>query len=220
MEGNRSKLEISGVITYYEEMHAENQDKREFDERTIRFLREGLGKSDAEIEELRQNGEQAIQQQHSVDESGESEPVPAPVEEAVDEDDEVELDKVLEMLQKQREAIEEHLDSVAVNGEDSELTAGFEEYLGSVTDDYAQLEEQNKEMARTYREDLAEINMVLEELLRSIHQGEDQKQYRELNQRIEQMCDDIDDVLMTDEERQRSQEMIDYFSSAPRLTDY
>ena len=34
------------------------------------------------------------------------------------------------------------------------------------------------------------------------------------------MCDDIDDVLMTDEERQRSQEMIDYVSSAPRLTDY
>ena len=34
------------------------------------------------------------------------------------------------------------------------------------------------------------------------------------------MCDDMDDVLMTDEERQRSQEMIDYFSSASRLTDY
>ena len=200
-------------------MPAENQDEREFDERTIRFLREGLGKSDAEIEELRQNGEQAIQQR-SVDESGESEPIPAPVEEAVDEDDEVELDKVLEMLQRQREAIEEHLDSVAVDGEDSELTAEFEEYLGSMTDDYAQLEEQNKEMARTYREDLAEINMVLEELLRSIHQAEDQKQYRELNQRIEQMCDYIDDVLMTDEERQRSQEMVNYFSSAPRLTDY
>ena len=34
------------------------------------------------------------------------------------------------------------------------------------------------------------------------------------------MCDDMDDVLMMDEERQRSQEMIDYFSSAPQLTDY
>ena len=164
-------------------MPAENQDEREFDERTIRFLREGLGKSDAEIEELRQNEEQAIQQR-SVDESGESEPIPTPVEEAVDEDDEVELDKILEMLQKQREAIEEHLDSMAVDGEDSELAAEFEEYLGSVTDDYAQLEEQNKEMARTYREDLAEINMVLEELLRSIHQGEDQKQYRGACHRI------------------------------------
>ena len=75
-------------------------------------------------------------------------------------------------------------------------------------------------MARTYREDLEEINIALEELLRSIHQAEDREQYRELNQRIEQMCDDIDDILMMDEERQCSQEMIDYFSSAPRLTDY
>lgn len=194
-----------------------------FNDRAISHLRNGLGLSDEEIEDLELDEEDVMEQvPESTDESMSELPA-SPVGEVVEESDDGGLNEVLQALQEQREATEEHLDSVDL-GEDSDLLAEFEEnidglesYFGSMVDDYERLSDQNEGMAETYRRDLKEINGVLEEVLES---SQNRKRFRELSQRVEWINDEIESVLMSESERRRSREMIEYFRDAPRLTDY
>ena len=203
-------------------MPDENPDEQVFSDRAISFLREGLGKSDDEIEELREDGDRMIEL-GSEEQENASEPAGAPVL-GEDGEDGSTLNEVLEALHEERERVEEHLGEVAVGGEDAELVEELQQNVddversfGCVVDENARLEEQNEEVVQTYRRDLEEVNRVLEELLENTHSSEE---YRELNRRVERISEEIEDVLMTEDERRRSREMTEYFRSAPRLTDY